>query len=298
MAKVVKLIDQVVRKQKLKSAVRYFYDLQRLRIQAGNRAIKQVEESKAILDDDDKKFLGNMGEGLEGLEKGALDEVKRLLKGIPIYEQWLKDQRGIGPTLSGFLIAEIDISKANTVSSLWKYCGLHVNDGKAAKPRKGEQIEYKPMMKTKLIGVMGSCLIKATSYDESGYFKIVKKVRRKIERDVVWRRFYDDKKHRRESQILPTCMRCNGKGKAMQSDDEVKLEKGEKKPKKEITCPNCNGTGGPVAWGCSDAHRHNDAVRYMVKMFLQQLWLEWRKIEGLAVRVPYAEEKLGVVHHG
>jgi hypothetical protein len=43
-------------------------------------------------------------------------------------------------------------------------------------------------------------------------------------------------------------------------------------------------------------HKHNMANRYMVKVFLQDLWLKWREIEGLEVTAPYAEAKLGLVH--
>lgn len=43
-------------------------------------------------------------------------------------------------------------------------------------------------------------------------------------------------------------------------------------------------------------HRHNMAVRYAVKIFLQDLWLKWRELEGLEITAPYAEAKLGMVH--
>lgn len=43
-------------------------------------------------------------------------------------------------------------------------------------------------------------------------------------------------------------------------------------------------------------HRHNMAIRYMVKMFLIDLYTEWRKFEGLPVSLPYQEAKLGYTH--
>lgn len=46
----------------------------------------------------------------------------------------------------------------------------------------------------------------------------------------------------------------------------------------------------------SKGHKHNMATRYMVKMFLKDLWLEWRKIEGLPITPDYAEAKLGLKH--
>lgn len=47
----------------------------------------------------------------------------------------------------------------------------------------------------------------------------------------------------------------------------------------------------------SKGHRHNMAMRYMIKMFLQDLWLKWREIEGLPITAPYSEAVLGHKHH-
>lgn len=43
-------------------------------------------------------------------------------------------------------------------------------------------------------------------------------------------------------------------------------------------------------------HRHNMAVRYTVKMFLMDLHHAWRTLEGLSVPAPYHEAKLGLTH--
>lgn len=45
-------------------------------------------------------------------------------------------------------------------------------------------------------------------------------------------------------------------------------------------------------------HRHNMAMRKMIKIFLIDLYVAWRTIEGLPVSLPYAEAKLGLVHGG
>lgn len=44
-------------------------------------------------------------------------------------------------------------------------------------------------------------------------------------------------------------------------------------------------------------HRHNMAIRYMIKIFLQDLWLAWREVEGLEITQPYNEKVLGHKHH-
>ena len=43
-------------------------------------------------------------------------------------------------------------------------------------------------------------------------------------------------------------------------------------------------------------HQHKAATRYMVKMFLKDLYVAWRTLEGLPVREPYQEQYLGHKH--
>jgi len=54
-----------------------------------------------------------------------------------------------------------------------------------------------------------------------------------------------------------------------------------------------------VAWkDATPKHRHDASIRYMMKMFLRDLYVAWRTIEGLPVREPYSEEYLGKRHGG
>jgi len=43
-------------------------------------------------------------------------------------------------------------------------------------------------------------------------------------------------------------------------------------------------------------HRHNMANRYMIKRFLVDLYREWRAMEGLPIAGEYSESKLGITH--
>ncbi len=49
--------------------------------------------------------------------------------------------------------------------------------------------------------------------------------------------------------------------------------------------------------GESGKHIHRASIRRMVKIFLQDYYVFIRGLYGLSVRVPYAEEKMGVKHH-
>lgn len=43
-------------------------------------------------------------------------------------------------------------------------------------------------------------------------------------------------------------------------------------------------------------HIHRAALRYMIKIFILDLYKEWRAVEGLEIALPYHEAKLGLVH--
>lgn len=44
------------------------------------------------------------------------------------------------------------------------------------------------------------------------------------------------------------------------------------------------------------AHKHQAAMRVMIKRFLVHLWLVWRETEGLPTRTPYVQEYMGHTH--
>jgi hypothetical protein len=44
-------------------------------------------------------------------------------------------------------------------------------------------------------------------------------------------------------------------------------------------------------------HKHNAAMRKMIKVYLSHLWVVWRELEGLPVTALYVEEKLGHTHY-
>lgn len=251
------------RTAKLKNAVRFFYDLQGLRIQASSRAAKKA--TCVFLDENDKRFLDETGNKLKELERNAIKEVARLLAGIPIYEGWLHEQRGIGPTLAGVLISEFNIDHCATPSQMWAWAGLAVRDGKADHRIKGQRTTYNPWLKSKMTEVLGGSLLKCRS---------------------PYRALYDAYKNRKQNERVNSCMNCCGTG-AYRPTATSKPER----------CLNCDGTGVLAPWGKSDAHRHRAAMRYMVKQFLAEYWRAWRMIEALPTRPPYSEEFLGRIHH-
>jgi hypothetical protein len=74
---------------------------------------------------------------------------------------WMSAVKGIGPGLAASLLAYLDIERAPTVSSLWKYCGQGVTDGQRDRPRKGEKLSYNAKAKR-------VCYLIATSFLRAG----------------------------------------------------------------------------------------------------------------------------------
>jgi len=239
-----------------------FYDLQRLRLQAGGRIQKKATE--IYLDPHDMKRIAKISENLKSLEDDQLDVIRKILKGMPIWTDFLDGVKGIGPTLAGVLISELDIDEASSVSKMWRHCGLGVVDGKAERRVKGQQLAYNAFLKTKVIGVLGPSFLRAM------------------------------------------VRRCNvHKADPKEKDRTIELEKS----RASLACGDCKFDGYAKVfadykhrlnnkdWGKSDGHRHNASIRFMVKRFLQDLYVAWRTLEGLPVRPPYAEEYLGKEKH-
>ena len=281
----------------LKTIVRGAYDIQKNRIQTGNRLVGNFKaklgqapsEKEDTIDKEGQQVLLNLRrshklltEGvasfprqatfkgdevisdytelclvdnyleLEAQEKSHFRRLGNILKGYPIYNEFLLGVTGVGPAMAGVMLSEIDITKAEYPSSLHKYAGLDVASDGQGRSRKKEHLEdseytdkegkvqikkgitFNPFLKTKLVGVLGSSFIKQ-SPDK-----------------CVYRKIYDDYKHRLEHM-------------------DAHKEK-------------------------SKGHRHSMAIRYMIKMFLVDLYNAWRRLEGLPVAPTYSEAKLGKVH--
>jgi hypothetical protein len=282
----------------IKGMVRGAYDLQKLRIQTGLRLVATVKvklgqapgRKEKELDADAKKILNELRTDyrrftdgvaaksgsrslpvfesfgvIDSLSEFALvdsyfrlvdDEdrqffyISEALKEFPIYNKFLKGVKGVGPAMSGVIVSEIDIAKAHRISGLWKYAGVDVAEDGKGRSRKAEHlvekeyvnkdgepatrkgITFNPFLKTKLLGVLGPCLLRA---GEPKYSNIYKQYKHRLENHITY---------------------------------------------KDV----------------SKGHRHNMAMRYMVKMFLIDLWTTWRTLEKLPVSKTYQEEKLGMKH--
>jgi len=210
-----------------------------------------------------------MHEEMAALEDTAVKPVEILLEDMPVWTEWLKDVKGAGTTLAGAVLAEIDISKANYPSSLWKYSGYDVGGDGLGRSRKAEHLEeveytdkdgnrakrrgitFNPNLKTKLY-------VLATSFLKVG------------EERSPYAKAYRDTRHRLESHAKYGIAAQEAWAAA------PKDAKPDYKP--------------------SAGHRHNMAMRASIKRFLVDLYTNWRTVEGLPVAPEYSDAKLGMKH--
>ena len=138
-------------------AVDSYYDVQALRINILNRLgslrrraneAEDAGEAKEYTDAAD--FLEEMVDTmkLQDGEKYCEKAMAALVKDHALWGGFLRDVKGIGPVMAGCLISLIDIHECPHVSSLWKYFGMDVRDGRAPKREKGKKIDWNPRGRT------------------------------------------------------------------------------------------------------------------------------------------------------
>lgn len=163
---------------------------------------------------------------LRAMEKESLGEIIEVVATDPFFKL-LCEVRGIGAITAIRLMSEIDVEKAPTISSLWRYAGMGVHKGKADAPVKGEQLRYNKELKV-VSWLIGESLLQ---WNEK------------------YREVYDRAREKYSSKDWPV------------------------------------------------RRKHLAAKRIMVKVFLSHYWIVARKMKGLKISKPYANDVLGLAHY-
>lgn len=207
---------------------------------------------------------------LERQEAKQFRDLTGTLEEIPIYQNYLGNVVGVGPAMAGVLIAYLDPKRARHISSFWAYAGLDVANGSGRSRREEHLVEREYTdrngdIKTRL-GVTYNPFLKTKLMGVLGPSFLRSK-------SPQWRPVYDGYKHRIESDPL-----------------REKITVGQWKKRYKAKDPDIRKLWTP-------GRIHTSSTRYMVKMFLGELWVKWRTIEGLPVTDTYAVRKLGYPPH-
>jgi hypothetical protein len=248
----------------LRRLVRTMYDYQDMRIRTAGRLLMKADETgmetermeTPQISEPDYDVIDDVREDSQKIEKILSKEIAKIVKAHPLWDAFFDGVKGCGPGMAAVILAEFDIEKATTVSKMWQYSGLNPGmvRGKKRKQGKGKDFEiivtdemvrgdrltagyvspFNGWLRTKLVGVLADCMIKANSSYALDYYRPYKE--------------------------------------RLESEDGWSEE--------------------------SKGHRANAAKRYMIKMFIKDLYVSWRTVEGLTVRPSYQEEYLNHHHAG
>ena len=306
----------------LREKVHMFYTMQMLRMQCGGRMAKKVELGEICLAPIDQQILGNRMQDFAKLEKIALDDVKEQLSFTPFYVDILSDKehyKGIGPTMAGVILSEFDIYREDTVSKMWAFAGLAPVPCHRCKKCHA------------VVDAVGSSFRNETGADRdrSPGEKPTKDDRKYIPfaelRAAIQRT--EDNATEWIHGTSPKNVKCAHTAGTKLGPNDVKASGKQLKPMRGLAlnynaflrCKLCGVLGSVLlrsespwrtvydnykfrlentkdGWGMSPGHRHNAAIRYMIKMLLLDIHKAWRTYLKLPLRMTYEEEKLAHQH--
>lgn len=282
----------------LRTMIRSAYDLQRLRIETGNRIVAQFKsklgykpstKEKDSLDDEGQDLLTDLKTRFKKLTEGVARE-------LPAKKQWKGD--GV-------------VSTYTEACLLHQYFTLEKNE--ASQFRRLEQaLEEFPIYTEFLSGVRGcGAAMSAVIISEIDITKAryVSSIWKYAGLDVE---AGSGRSRRKEHLItVPYVNKAGEEAKRLAITFNPFL-----KTKLTGVLASCLIKAGNeryravydgykhrlenhVSWSQkTKAHRHNAAMRYMIKIFLMDLYAAWRPLEGLETHLPYGQAKLGHREHG
>ena len=262
----------------LRALVDSYFAVQKARIGWNNRldAVKRgvdVQEDPKLLQ---AQFYHDQ---FLAIEEKAFDEIEMELATYKVWS-WLQRVKGIGPTLAGKLLSEIDIRRASHVSSLWAFCGMGLRKTEDSKAHVLKLPDGRIEHATSVEFLDGIYRVKIEGEDleftedevlscepeEPGVWQI-QKLRKGVKID------YSPRLKSTCYLIGTSFLRCGSPYRRVY--DSAKEFYKAKHPE----------------WTLK--HQDMAARRKMVKIFLSHLWVKYREAEGLPVTKPYAIERLG-----
>lgn len=245
----------------LRYKVNFLYDCQRLRIQSAGRT--NNPKAKVILRESDKDFLKEVTSNLLSVERKVEKEVSNIVSRQPIWEKFLLNVRGIGEKSAGVLISSIDIYKSNTPSALWLYAGLGVVPNVKCQKCGHESWHNK-----------GICQKLVKNKDICGGTALPINTKKGIQRPIKGERISYNSwlKSKLLGVIGPNFLKLSSPYRKYY--DEYKEKFSNKN--EEYTLK----------------HKHNAAIRYMIKRFLIDFWQAWRTLEKLPICDAYIVKNL------
>ena len=260
--------------QAVRMLVRLREDFQSMRKKTDNRIGRKASGETQNIEErsfrpEDLESFSNFADVSRQQEKEIEKTLKKVLKRFPIYTDWLVGVKGVGTIAAGWIVGEYDIHKADTVSKLWQFTGLNP----------------------------GMVIGKKRVENQDGTFSYVP-TNQMVRGDKLTPGFVAPFNKRLRVAMVGVLADGFIKAQAPYALNfyypyKARLEQSEK----NINVVKKGGKVVQMTWKeTSKGHRDMAAKRYMIKMFLKDLYVVWRELEGLPVRPSYQEEYLGHKH--
>lgn len=287
--------------------------------EVGKLKRKIVLEKDGIFSDVSEIYLVDSYMSMVRLEEQLKRRLEKLMEGIPIYDQFLSQIKGVGPISSAYILAYLNPHKAKYPSSFWKYCGLDVAQDGRGRGRYKEHLVPHTMLKgdgseVEFMGLSFQARLKpklyllATSFVKhkgSKYNEVYYNYKNRLANrpDLILNLVEEDgvvsdisvKRGTTLDQYIVSVTNSKAitidyvvttkSGFGFRTGFGFRISVGDSLKK------------GQLLSGKTKAHINAMALRYVAKIFLVDLHAKWRELEGLPVPAPYSEAKLGL-HHG
>ncbi len=275
------------------------------------------------------KFLLSQVAEVKALKTSLDKEIESLLRNFPIWEFYLKHIPGVGPYIGGFLIGTIGSIEGKwcehtvpggdyckicppekrtiirpgplafpSTADLWGYAGVGVENGKAVRPKRGEKLNYNPLLKIVVVRIIPQSLdYRKNQAPWSPYSQLLQEVEKKeLEKEIS--RHPDKCYICEEEDVVNLGWKCQSCGatfafadyeKALEHhkreyEKELELvKKGKKDPKKVkkhniafagYCCRKTLNSPKPHKF-FNPAHRQQRVYREVGKKFLSDFWHTW-----------------------
>lgn len=272
---------------KIRVLVETFYDVQKTRIEEGNR-IQDLVRRGVLPEPVAEELHNNTEKKLEAIEKSIVEDLKKLIKYHVVWDHWLQNVNGIGTVLAAGLIAYADARKFDSVSKLWAYAGLHL---------------------IRRCSECGKRTFASPSETDAWEKKMVERLKQANERKTKKEKATDEQLL---EKVHTSVCHCEESKPAMVIAKRKRGELSDWNPKLKTHCWKMGESFVKVHGvyhdqyakfkdeeqrkapeGMAQAQIHARAKRKTVKLFLAHYWQTYRELCGLPTRSPYAMEHGG-----
>lgn len=204
---------------------------------------------------------------LRDAEDGLVGVVAAEVKQHPMWSAFFNNVQGCGPMVAAVCLAYLDPYKARHASSFWKYCGLDV----VLDTEKGEMRgngRWHTEMRPYITKQGEEAEKKSLTFNPFVKTKLVE--------------VFVGSVLKAHGLAVAAAKKANRPEPAMSGYAKIYWDYRNRR----------------IQMGDTPIQQHRRAARYCAKMFLRDMWVAWRTLEGLPVSEPYEVAKLGHKPHG